>query len=111
MNQLFWNFKYFYHAFINNIVIFSDIFEDHCRHLEEVFILFREKSVSINPEKSFIGYLSVEFLSFYVDSLGLYIIEDRIQGFYDLKFPYILKDLEHYLGTTEFLYPLILYYI
>ncbi len=111
MDQLFRDLKHFYRAFIDNIVIFLNIFEDHCQYLEEIFMLFWEKSVSINPEKSFIGYLSVELLGFYVDSLGLYIIEDRIQGFCDLEFPCILKDLECYLGTTRFLHPLIPYYI
>ncbi len=111
MDQLFRNLKYFCRIFIDNIVIFSDIFEDHCRYLEEVFIFFQEKSVSINPKKSFIGYLSVKLLDFYIDSLELYTTKDRIQGFYNLEFPYNLKDLECYLGVIRFLYLLILYYI
>ncbi len=111
MDQLFRDLKHFCRAFIDNIIIFLDIFEDHCRYLEEVFILFWKKSVSINPEKSFISYLSVELLDFYIDNLGLYITEDRIQGFCDLEFPCIFKDLECYLSDIGFLCPLIPYYI
>ncbi len=110
MDQLLRDLKHFCCVFIDNIVIFSDTFENHCRHLEEIFILFWEKSISINPEKSFISYLSIELLDFYVDNLGLYITKDRIQGFHDLEFPHTLKNLECYLDTTGFLYPLILYY-
>ncbi len=74
INQLLRNLKYFYYIFINNIVIFSNIFENHYQYLVKIFMFFREKNISINLDKSFISYLLIEFLNFYIDNLKLYIL-------------------------------------
>ncbi len=37
-------------------------------------MFFQEKNISINLEKSFINYLLIEFLNFYIDNLELYIL-------------------------------------
>jgi hypothetical protein len=101
--------KYCY-IFIDDMVIFSDIFKDYNKYLGTVFSLFEEKNININPEKSFIGYPSVELFGFYVDALGMHSTEDRIQGFRQLEFPATLKALETYLGAIGFLRSLIPYY-
>ncbi len=68
----------YYCIFIDNIIIFSDIFKDHGKHLKTVFSLFKEKNISINPEKSFISYSSVKLFGFYIDALSIYSTEDCI---------------------------------
>ncbi len=60
------------------MVIFSDIFKDYGKYLGTVFSLFEKKNININPEKSFIGYFSVELLGFYIDAFSIYSTEDRI---------------------------------
>ncbi len=98
-------------TFIDNVVIFSDTFNDYIEHLKDIFSLFREKNININPEKSYIGYPIIELLGYYIDVLGIYSMEDRIQGFYKLEFPSILKVLKTYLKVRNFLYFMILYYV
>ena len=92
------------------MIIFSDTFKDYSKHLKTVFSLFEEKSININLNKSFIGYLSVELFDFYIDTLDIHSTEDRIQGFRQLEFPATLKALKTYLRTTGFLHSLIPYY-
>ncbi len=58
--------------------MFSNIFKDHRKYLKTIFSLFEEKNININPEKSYIGYLFIELLSFYIDILNIYSTEDRI---------------------------------
>ncbi len=98
-------------TFIDNIIIFSNTFKDHYKHLKTIFSLFEEKSININPEKLYIGYLFVELLSFYIDILSIYSIEDYIQSFRQLEFLTILKVLKTYLRAIGFLHSLIPYYI
>jgi hypothetical protein len=97
-------------AFIDDIVIYSDTFQDHIQHLNIIFELFTKKRISIAPKKSFIGYPSVELLGFQVDALGLSTTRDRMAAFQSLEFPAQLKALETYLGATGFLRHLIPYY-
>ena len=68
----------YYRAFINDIIIFLDIFNDYIKHLKDIFSLFREKNININLKKSYIGYPTVELLGYYIDVLRIYSIEDRI---------------------------------
>jgi hypothetical protein len=97
-------------AFIVDIVIYSDTFDDHLQHLNTIFGLFADKRISLAPKKSFIGYPSVELLGFQVDALGLSTMKDRMAAFQSLEFPAQLKALETYLGATGFLRHLIPYY-
>src|SRR6266566_3072364 len=92
------------------MIIFSDIFNNHIKHLEDIFSLFREKNISINLEKSYIRYPTVELLRYYIDTLGIYSMEDQMQSFYKLEFPSTLKALKTYLGAIGFLCSIIPYY-
>ncbi len=68
----------YYWAFIDNIIIFLDIFNDYIEYLEDIFSLFWKKNISINLKKSYIEYLMVELLRYYIDVLKMYSTEDRI---------------------------------
>lgn len=110
MDRLLKPFNHFCRAFIDDVVVFSDNWEDHQRHLEDVFKLFTDRGVSISPTKTYLGYPSVELLGFYVDALGLTTTKERTQGFRDLSFPRNLKALETYLGSTGFIRMMVPYY-
>jgi Reverse transcriptase (RNA-dependent DNA polymerase)/RNase H-like domain found in reverse transcriptase/Integrase zinc binding domain len=97
-------------AFIDDVVIYSNTFEEHRQHLDTIFGLFAQTGISIAPKKSFVGYPSVELLGFQVDALGLSTTTDRMAAFQKLEFPAQLKSLESYLGATGFLRHLIPYY-
>jgi len=64
-------------TFIDNIVNFSNMFNDYIKHLEDIFFLFQEKNININLEKSYIKYPTVELLRYYIDALKIHSIEDR----------------------------------
>ena len=67
-----------YRVFIDDIVIFLNIFNDYIEYLEDIFFLFRKKNISINFEKFYIEYPTVELLRYYIDILEIYSIEDWI---------------------------------
>ena len=100
-----------YRTFIDDIIIFSDTFNDYIKHLEDIFSLFREKNININLKKSYIRYPMVELLEYYIDTLKIHSTENRTQNFYKLKFLSILKTLKIYLKVINFLYSIIPYYI
>ncbi|KAL8366740.1 hypothetical protein RB595_010549 [Gaeumannomyces hyphopodioides] len=110
MDTLLRAYRHFARAFIDDIVIFSDTFEEHTEHLTLIFKLFLSKNIALSPPKAFVGFPSVELLGFYVDALGLLTTAERIQGFQGLEFPRTLKALETYLGSTGFLRAMISYY-
>lgn len=110
MDRLLKPYRDFCRAFIDDVVIFSDSFEDHQKHLHAIFGLFTDRGLSMSPSKSCVGFQSVELLGFYVDAFGMTTTKERTQGFRDLEFPDKLKNLETYLGAAGFLRPLIPYF-
>ncbi len=86
MDELLRRHKHFCRAFIDDIVIFSDNAEDHAKHLESIFKLFKSKNIVLSLYKSYVGYPSVELLGFIVNGLGLSNTKDRIEAFAKLEF-------------------------
>ena len=110
MDKLLRPHQMFARAFIDDIVIFSESFEEHQRHLREIFGLFVSKNIAISPTKSFIGYPSVDLLGFRVNGFGYSTTAQKVHAFQALAFPDRLKALESYIGATGFLRHLIPYY-
>jgi hypothetical protein len=97
-------------AFIDDIIIYSDSFEDHLVHVRRIFELFESLNISLSPGKSFIGYPSIQLLGFRVDGLGLSNTNERIKAIRSVRFPNTLQQLERWLGMTGWLRHLIPHY-
>jgi hypothetical protein len=93
----------FARAYIDDVVIFSKTLDEHIAHLRQVFQTFQDKRISVQPEKTFIGFPLVRLLGQHIDSFGLATAEDKIKAISDLQFPTTLADLERYLGMTSYL--------
>lgn len=90
-------------AYVDDMIAFSKTLSEHLEHLRKMFSLFREKRISLNPKKSFLGYPSVILLGQRVDSLGLSTSEEKLAAITSLKFPRSLRELETFLGLTGWL--------
>ncbi|KAM7182634.1 hypothetical protein V8F20_012857, partial [Naviculisporaceae sp. PSN 640] len=86
IDNFFRKYLYFIKAFINNMVIFSEIKKEYFKYLEIVFKLFIKKNLMIFPIKSFFRYPIIKLLGFRVDFFGLFNIEFYIKAFQDLAF-------------------------
>ena len=93
----------FARAFVDDIVIFSHTLQDHVQHLSAVFDILRQRRIVLSPAKSFIGYPSVNLLGRHVDSLGMSTPEDKVRAITSLRFPSTLRQLEVFLGMTNWL--------
>ena len=49
-------------SYIDDIVIFSDIWEDHLRTLKELFGSLRKAKITVRPNKCLLGASRIEFL-------------------------------------------------
>lgn len=97
-------------AYINNIVIFFPTLEPHIEHLNKVFCLFVEHNVTLNPHKAHLGYFLITLLGQKVNGLGLTLAAEKIAAISNWKFSLSLKQLESYLGFTNWFRNYIPYY-
>ncbi len=111
MDKLLVDQKYYYCIFIDNIIIFLDTLDNHLKHLDDIFTLFKSRDIVLSLTKSFIRYPLIKLLGFYINTFGLSLTVQRTQGFRNLVFLKTLKALKTYLSTTGFLYIMILYFV
>jgi hypothetical protein len=89
-------------CYIDDIVIHSRTFEDHLRHLKDVFEVLREAGLYLSPKKCHLAYHSVTFLGRVVNSLGLSTIRERAEAIQSLSFPTTLQQLESFIGSANY---------
>ena len=102
-DQLLRPYRSFARAYMDDMIVFSRTLDKHIEHLHQLLSLFRERRISLAPNKSFVGYPSVRLLGQKVDAFGMSTAEDKIAAIAALKFPISLRDLEIFLGMTGWL--------
>ena len=97
-------------AYVNDIVIFLKLLEEHLRHLQNVFQELTTILIILSLKKSFLAYPLVRLLGQSVNALSMATAEAKLAAITQLAFPRSLKDPEAYLGLTRYLRQYILYY-
>lgn len=63
----------------------------------------QDLGISLERKRSYLGYPTVTLLGQRVDGLGLTTVYEKIKATANLQFPVTLKDLDIYLGLTDWL--------
>src|SRR6266536_1819261 len=100
MDSILRPYKPFIRCYIDDIIIFSKIFEEHIKYLDIILGLFDYLGITIKGAKTFLGYPSIILLGQRVNRFGMATSEKRTAAIRNLAFPKILKDLETYLVFT-----------
>src|SRR6266536_2905421 len=110
MNMILQLHKFFTCYYINNIIIFSKILENHLQHLDIIFSLFDKLKITLKEAKTYLEYSSIILLNQQVNSFNMTSSKKRIAALQDLSFLETLKDFEIYLNLTSWLQQYISYY-
>lgn len=97
-------------AYIDDIVSYSKSLDEHVAHLRRLFTVFQDMNLTMSPEKTFLGFPSIQLLGQHVDGMGLSTSAEKLAAISALEFPRSAKDLEHYLGLTGWLRSYVAYY-
>ena len=86
INFILWKQWAFARIYINDIIIFSNIFEKHVEHLWTIFKILTFKWISISFIKSFLCYSSIKLLKQQMNALNMIISENKFIAISKLKF-------------------------
>jgi hypothetical protein len=89
-------------CYVDDIVVHSKTFDDHLRHLQEVFQTLHDTGLYLSPTKCHLGYHSVKLLGRLVDRLGLSTLKERADAIQKLDFPKTLQQLESFIGSANY---------
>ena len=80
-------YKFFIRYYVDDIVIFSKIFEEYIEYLNTILGLFDWLNMTLKDIKTFLNYLFIILLEQRVDGFKILISEERIVVIRNLIFP------------------------
>jgi hypothetical protein len=89
-------------CYIDNIVVFSDNFEDHLNHIDSVLKTLADCGMTLGPDKCYVGFHSIKLLGHKVDRYGLSTLKEKTDAIASLEFPKVLAQLDYFLGLAGF---------
>ena len=102
-----WTFAKIY---INDIIIFSNIFEEHVEHLWTIFKILVFKRISVLFIKSFFCYSLIKLLKQWMNALNMIISKNKFVVINKLKFSLFFTQLNHYIDFVKYLWQYIFQY-
>lgn len=95
------NFK-FCLVYVDDILVFSQSFEYHISHLEQVFSRLRDANLKLNPEKCDFVKDKIKCLGFILSSKGIYVDKERVKAISEYPVPKTEKEIRSFLGMANY---------
>ena len=99
LHGLDWNICLIY---LDDIIVFSHIFDEHLSRLRLVFDRLRAANLTLNPSKCFFGQHSVLFLGHLISHNGIQPNPEKTQVVSDFPRPRSVKDIRAFLGLASY---------
>ena len=89
-------------VFVDDIVIFSDTFQQHLDNLKLVFDRFRAANLKLKPKKCEFGKRKIQFLGHLVSEEGVEPLPDTCKAVQNFPRPTNVKQVRSFLGLSGF---------
>ncbi|KAM7298527.1 reverse transcriptase/ribonuclease H [Ixodes scapularis] len=89
-------------AYMDDVIIFSQTFEEHLKHLGIVLERLRNAGLTIHPDKVQLASPQINLLGFVVDNGVLCPNEDKLHAITEYPQPHDVKSLQRFLGLIGF---------
>ncbi len=97
-------------AYLDDILIYSDIFEEYQQYVHLMLQIFEKHNLLIEPKKSFFYIQEVEYLSFIIRPGELVMNSEKIKIVKNWPISKNMKDIRGFLDFTNFYWSLITRY-
>ena len=89
-------------VYLDNILIYSDNLEDHKKHVRKVLHHLHKHSLYAKPEKCEFHTDTTEYLGYCLSPTGLTMAQNKVDIIRDWPEPRKVKDIQSFLGFTNF---------
>ena len=101
IDRLFRLHRHYVKTYVDDIVIYFKIFNEHKTHLRSIFDMFKINNISIKLKKIFIDYFTIHLLKQKMNFLKLITIEKKLKTIFRLSYSKTLQSLKIYLKFIE----------
>ena len=88
--------------YLDDILIFSQDYIEHTKHVRLILTKLREHGLYAKPEKCEFDRTSVEFLGYVISSDGITMDEKKVETVQQWEVPTRVKDVQSFLGFANF---------
>ncbi|KAJ5424719.1 hypothetical protein N7445_010692 [Penicillium cf. griseofulvum] len=72
-------------AYLDDIVVCSNSFQEHVSHLRRLFQRLQDYGIRLEPKKAYVGFPEAALLGQRVDALGLTTPKEKLKAIADLE--------------------------
>ncbi|XP_069100681.1 uncharacterized protein [Pleurodeles waltl] len=102
MDEILRPFKQYAAAYLDDIVIYSNTWEEHLTHLDTILQALRKAQLTANPEKCRLGLTSIKYLGYIVGNGLIRPQVEKIEAISRMSFPKRKKDIRAFLGLIGY---------
>jgi hypothetical protein len=89
-------------SFIDDIVIYSNSFDDHLQHVEEILKRLQDANLTVKPSKSQVGYAQVPYLGHMVGKGQIRPLEAKVETIRQFPRPETKRQVRGFLGIAGY---------
>lgn len=102
VNQLLCGMESFTAAYLDDVVIYSETWEQHCLHIRKVLQCLRENGLMVKPAKYQFGMSQCTYLGHVVGNGHVRPEADKMKAVCDFPIPTTKQQVQSYLGLTGY---------
>ena len=104
MNYIFWDYiGIFLHVYLDNLFIYSNLIEEHERHLKLVFKKIQEHEFYLKTEKCKLYADKVNCLGHVINKKGLHADSDKLSRIQEWRTPHNYNNVQKFLKLIQYL--------
>ena len=88
-------------VYLDDICCKSETFEDHIRHLGQIFARLRKHHISLKGSKCFLGFQELKFLGYIASGEGIRPCPDKVKSIVEFGTPRNIRELQSFLGAAN----------
>lgn len=89
-------------AYLDDVLILSDIFEEHLELLRRVFESFEEFGLTIHPRKSKLFTTSTDYLGYRISTTGIQPLHNKVEAIEKIASPRTRRELRRFIGMVNY---------
>ena len=89
-------------VYIDDIIIFSQTFEEHLQHISNVFGRLRDAGLTLKPSKCRFAVSRVLYLGHFISKAGIEVDPSKTEAVRTFPVPKTLKQLRGFLGMANY---------
>ena len=102
MNAVLGDVRHFALAFVDDIIVFSETFEEHMTHLEEVFERLQKANLKLKISKCEFMKKQLNYLGHIISDDGISVDSDKVAAVQNMQPPKTIRDVRSFLGMASY---------